>query len=109
MKSLMKHWATSLLKPSIPLAVKKDPMQTHLWISQQKKLKYSSTLFDTRLRNLTIDGKLFGKASYWVKDNNALESCKSKTPTSFKSNLNHHHHHQHHHHHYPLHLIMKLQ
>ena len=48
------------------------------------------TLTDTRLSNLTIDGKLeikypLGKASYWVKGNNALESCKSKTPTSSQS------------------------
>ena len=47
----------------------------------------TSTVIDTRLSLLTVDGKLeikytLGKASYWVKGNNALESCKSKTPTS---------------------------
>ena len=47
---------------------------------------------DTRLSTLTIDGKLeikypLGKASYWVKGNKVLESCKSKTPTSSPSLL----------------------
>ena len=45
---------------------------------------------------LTIDGKLqikflLGKASYWVKGNNVLQSCNSKTrtsPPSFSSPLN---------------------
>ena len=37
----------------------------------------TSTLIDTRLSALPIDGKLEG--------NNALESCKSKTPTSSPS------------------------
>ena len=44
----------------------------------------TSTLIDTRLSTLTIDGKLeikypLGKTSSWVKGNNALESCNSKT------------------------------
>ena len=44
----------------------------------------TSTLIDTRLSTLTIDGKLeikysLGKIPYWVKANNGLESCKSKT------------------------------
>ena len=48
------------------------------------------TLTDTRLSNLTIDGKLeikypLGKATYLVKDNNALECRKSKTPASSPS------------------------
>ena len=65
---------------------KKRHDELHIWISQQRiaQLKYSSTLIDTRLSTLTIDGKLeikypLGKTSYWVKGNNALESCKSKT------------------------------
>ena len=51
----------------------------------------TSTLIDTRLSTLTIDGKLeikypLGKASYGLKAiNKALESCKSKTPTSSPS------------------------
>ena len=50
----------------------------------------TSTLIDTRLSTLTIDGKLeikcpLGKASYWVKGNNAPESCKSKTRISSPS------------------------
>ena len=57
----------------------------------------TSTLIDTRLSTLTIDGKLeikypLGKASYGLKAiNKALESYKSKTPTSspsFPSPLN---------------------
>ena len=44
----------------------------------------TSTLIDTKLSILTIDGKLkikfpLGKTSYWVKGNNALESSQSKT------------------------------
>ena len=47
----------------------------------------TSTLIDSRLSTLTINEKLdikypIGKALYWVKDNNALQSCKSETPTS---------------------------
>ena len=50
----------------------------------------TSTFIDTRLRTLTIDRKLeikypLGKACYWVKGNNALESCKYKTLTSSPS------------------------
>ena len=84
MKSFMRHWTTSLLKPSIPFALKKRPD-----VNSNKELRNSnitSTLIDTRLSALTIDGKLeikypLGKASYWVKGHNVLESYKSKTPT----------------------------
>ena len=52
----------------------------------------TSSLIDTRLSTLTIDGKPeikypLGKVSYWVKGNKVLESCKSKTPTSSPSLL----------------------
>ena len=54
-----------------------------------KELHNSNITF-TRLSTVTINGKLeikylLGKADYWVKGNNALESCKSKTPTSSPS------------------------
>ena len=91
MKSLIRHWTTSLLKPSIPSAVtKKRPDVNSIFEYLNKELHDSnitSTLIDTRLSTLTIDGKLEikyppRKVLYWVKGNNALESCKSKTPTS---------------------------
>ena len=67
----------------------------------------TSTLIDTKLSILTIDGKLkikypLGKTSYWVKGNNALESSKSKT---LENKLRH----QHNHHRCILLLFMKLQ
>ena len=90
MKSLMRHWTTSLLKPSLPSAVKKGPNVNSIFeclIKELHNTNVTSTLIDTRLNTLTIKEKLdikypIGKALYWVKDNNALESCKSKTPTS---------------------------
>ena len=90
MKSLMRHWTTLLLKPSIPFVVKKRPDLNSIFEYLNKELHNSnitSTLIDTRLSTLTIDGKLdikypLGKASYWVKGNNALESCNCKTTTS---------------------------
>ena len=89
----MRHWTTSLWKPSIPFAVKKRPEMNFIFEYLNKKLHNSNitpTLIDTRLSTLTIDGKLeikypVGKASYRIKGNNALQSCKSKTPTSSKS------------------------
>ena len=87
MKSLLRRRTASLLKLSTPFAVtKKDPMN-YIFEYLNKELHNSSitsTLIDTRLSTLTIDGKLeikypLGKTSYWVKGNNALESCKSKT------------------------------
>ena len=50
----------------------------------------TSILIDARLSTLTVDGKLeikypLGKATYWVKDNNALASCKSNSPMSSPS------------------------
>ena len=78
MKSLIRHWTTSLLKPSIPSAVtKKRPDVNSIFEYLNKELHDSnitSTLIDTRLSTLTIDGKLeikypLGKASYWVKGN----------------------------------------
>ena len=89
----MRHWTTSLWKPSIPFAVKKRPEMNSIFEYLNKKLHNSNitpTLIDTRLSTLTIDGKLeikypVGKASYRIKGNNALQSCKSKTPTSSKS------------------------
>ena len=91
MKSLMRHWTTLLLKPSMPFVVKKKrPDLNSIFEYLNKELHNSnitSTLIDTRLSTLTIDGKLdikypLGKASYWVKGNNALEYCKCKTTTS---------------------------
>ena len=69
---------------------KKRPNVNSIFEHLSKELHNSnitSTPTDTRLSNLTIDGKLaikysLGKASYWVKDNNVLESFKSKRPTS---------------------------
>ena len=87
MKSLLRRRTASLLKLSTPFAgTKKDPMN-YIFEYLNKELHNSSitsTLIDTRLSTLTIDGKLeikypLGKTSYWVKGNNALESCKSKT------------------------------
>ena len=78
----MKHWKTSLLKPSIPFAVKKRPDVNSIFGYLNKELHNSnvtSTLIDTSLRTLTIDEKLEIKYPY------ALESCKSKTPTSLSS------------------------
>ena len=88
MKSLMGHWATSLLLMlSIPFAVKRRPDVNSIFEYLSKELHNSntnSTLIGTRLSALTIDGKLeikypLRKASYWVKGNNTLESWKSKT------------------------------
>ena len=89
----MRHWATSLWKPSIPFALKKRPEVNFIFEYLNKELHNSiitPTLIDTRLSTLTIDGKLemkypLGKASYRIKGNNALQSCKSKTPASSKS------------------------
>ena len=86
MKSLMRQ-TTSLLKPSIPFAVKKRPDVNSIFEYLNKELRnsnISSTLVDARLSTLTIARKLeikypSGKISYWVKGNNVLESCKSKT------------------------------
>ena len=88
MKSLMRHWTMPLLKLSVPFAViKKKPDVNSIFEYFNKELHNSnitSTLINNRLSTLTIDGKLeikypLGKTSYWVKDNNAQESCKSKT------------------------------
>ena len=72
---------------------KKRPDVNSIFEYLNKELHNSNitfTLTDTRLSNLTIDGKLeikypLGKATYLVKDNNALESRKSKTPASSPS------------------------
>ena len=95
MKSLMRHCATSLFKPSITFSGKKRPDENSIFEYINKELhnlNITSTIIDTRLSTLTIDGKLeikypLGKASYWVKGNKVLESCKSKTPTSSPSLL----------------------
>ena len=87
MKSLLRRRTASLLRLSTPFArTKKDPM-SYIFEYLKKDLHNSSItsmLIDTRLSTLTINGKLetkypSGKTSYWVKDNNALEICKSKT------------------------------
>ena len=77
MKSLMRHCATSLLKPSITFSGKKRPDENSIFEYINKELhnlNITSTIIDTRLSTLTIDGKLeikypLGKASYWVKGN----------------------------------------
>ena len=88
-KSKLKHLKTLSLKPSIPFSVKKRPDVNSIFEYLNKELHNSNItpiLIDTRLSTLTIDGKLeikypLGKASNWVKSNNALASSKSKTPT----------------------------
>ena len=73
----MRHWTTSLLKPSITFAVQKRPDVNSIFEYLNKELhnpNITSTFIDTRLSTLTIDGKLeikypLGKASYWVKGN----------------------------------------
>ena len=98
-KSKLKHLKTLSLKPSIPFSVKKRPDVNSIFEYLNKELHNSNItpiLIDTRLSTLTIDGKLeikypLGKASNWVKSNNALGSSKSKTPTwspSLPSSLN---------------------
>ena len=108
MKSLLRRRIASLLKLSTPFAGTKKDLMSYIFEYLKKDLHNSSitsTLIDTRLS--TIDGKLetkypSGKTSYWVKDNKALESCKSKTlETTLK--------HQHNHHHCILFLFTKLQ
>ena len=77
----MRHWTISLLKPSVPFAVKKEPDVNSIFEYLNKELHNSnitSTLIDTSLSTLTIDGKL--EIKYWI-----LESWKSKTPPSSPS------------------------
>ena len=70
------------MKLSIPLTVTKKARCEYL----NKELYNSnitSTFIDSRLSISTIDVKVqikypFGKTSYWVKGNKALETCKSK-------------------------------
>ena len=67
MKSPMRHWKTSLLKPSIPFAVKKRPDVNFIFEYLNKELHNSnitSTLIDTSLSTLTIDEKLEIKYPY---------------------------------------------
>ena len=63
----MRHWKTSLLKPSIPFAVKKRPDVNFIFEYLNKELHNSnitSTLIDTSLSTLTIDEKLEIKYPY---------------------------------------------
>ena len=70
MKPLMRHWkALSYLNKEL------------------HNSNITSTPIDTKLSTLSIDEKLeikypLGKPCYWVKGNNALKFCKSKTITS---------------------------
>ena len=87
MKSLLRCQTVLLLKLSTPFAVTKKDLTNYIFEYLNKELHNSSitfTLIVTRLSTLTIDRKLeikypLGKTSYWVKGNNVLESCKSKT------------------------------
>ena len=71
---------------TIPLKIKRPDVNS-IFEHLNKELYNSninSTLTDTRLITLSINGKLeikypLEKASCWVKSNNVLESCKSKT------------------------------
>ena len=86
-ETLLRRRTASLLKLSTPFAVTKNEPMIYTFDYLNKELHNSSitsTLIDTKLSILTIDGKLeikypLGKTSYLVKGNNALESGKSKT------------------------------
>ena len=86
-ETLVRRRTASLLKLSTPLVVTKNDRMNYIFEYLNKELHNSSitsTLIDSKLSILTIDGKLkiknpLGKTSYWVKGNNAPESSQSKT------------------------------